>query len=93
MAGAADAHHHLTALAAEQLFRQQVVGLRILVGGRLLVVFQHLLHLVEHLRLHDGRYSPLQPYLVLIGVYADILLIFQHRPQAVVGEWPAPQGA
>lgn len=77
-AGAADAHHHRPALAAEQPFRQQVVGLGVLVGAALWLYFSILLYLVEYFRLHDGRDGVLNADRILVGVDTDVLLIFQN---------------
>lgn len=77
MASAADVHHHGSALAAEQFFRQQIVGLGVLMRCDFLVVSQHLLHLAEDLQLHDGRDSVLNSCFVLVGVDPNILFIPQ----------------
>ena len=83
-AGSADPNHHSTTFAAKQFLRQQIVGLGILMRRRFLIVPQHLLYLVEQFRLDDGRDGVLNSYLVLVGVNANVLLIFQHCPQAVI---------
>ena len=56
---------------------------------RLLIVPQHLLDFVKHLRFHDRRNSVLNSDLVFVRVDPNVFFIFQHSTQAVVGKWPA----
>ena len=90
LAGSADTHHHRTAFAAKQLAEQQIVHLRLFVGGSLLIVGKQLLHLVEKLGIDNRGHGIVYADFTVVFVGAHIFFVFQHSVQAVLGEFVAP---
>lgn len=88
--GAALSEHQSTALAAEQLVRENVVGTRPCFRRCSLVDLQHFLHFVKHVVLDNPGHAVLD-LAALVFVNANVLLVLQNRMQAVLGEGSAAQ--
>ena len=85
-AGTADTGHHSTALTAEQLAEQDVIHLGLFVCACFLIEGQQILDLVEHIHIYDGRHGVFDADFSVVFVGADVFLVLQHCPQAIMGE-------
>ena len=89
VASAAFPRHHGAALAAEQLGGEQIVDIRLVVGGCLTVNLTPALDRIEAIRGDDGR-DGVRDNGILIAVFAQIPAIFEQCLEAVLGERVAP---
>ena len=88
LACSANAHHHISALAAEDLAEQQIFDLCFLVCSCFLIEGQQLLHLVKGFHIHNGRNRIFYTDFAVIFERSDIFFVLQHSSQTVVSEGP-----
>ena len=89
-AGTADTGHAGTAFAAEYLAEQDVIHLGLFVCASLLIKYQQILNFIEYIHIYDGWHRVFNADFAVVFVGADVFLVLQHRPQAVMGECMAP---
>ena len=86
LAGATDAGHAGTTLAAENFTEEDVIRLGLFMCACFLIECQQILNLIEHIHIYDGRYGIFNADFAIVFVCADVLLVLQHSPQAVMGK-------
>ena len=91
LAGAADAGHTGTTLAAKDLAEEDVIHLGLFVCASFLIKGQQILDLIEHIHIYDWRHRVFNADFAIVFVSADVFLVLQHRSQAVIRFYENPE--